>query len=207
VPDEETLAHPEQPRFLLSSWIWAVVLFVFFGAIVALTFTAMRRGSDYEDKRADERATKLKTAREEWNAKLNQYGWVDKEKGVAHIPIQRAMALEMADLRGKPPPPAAAPAGETGASQPANPTLQAPPAATATPATTAKGPASENHGQPAGTGNPPNAVPGTQPGANATPAAQPKSDTAVPPVSPTGTPILKAPGTPLPVRGAPTPKR
>ena len=53
--DDETLAHPEQPRFLLSAWLWAVVLFVFFGAIVAIAFGAMRRGSAYEDQRAKTR--------------------------------------------------------------------------------------------------------------------------------------------------------
>ena len=67
------------------------MLFVFFGAIVAITFGAMHRGSVYEDERAKTRTAKLKTAREEWNTKLNQYGWVNKEKGVAHIPIHRAM--------------------------------------------------------------------------------------------------------------------
>ena len=97
--DDETLAHPEQPRFLLSAWLWAVVLFVFFGAIVAITFGTMQRGSSYEEERAKARAEKLRTAEEEWNKTSSSYGWVDKEKGVARIPIQRAMELELADLQ------------------------------------------------------------------------------------------------------------
>ena len=214
MPNDETLAHPEQPRVLLSAWLWAVVLFVFFGAIVAITFGAMHRGSNYEEERAKTRAEKLKTAREEWNTKLNNYGWVDKGKGVAHIPIQRAMQLELADLQSKKPAPAgpiatpapeAAPVTETGASQPANPPVTAPAASAAPTPIAAEGPTSEIHGQPAAAANPSNAVPGTQPGANATPAAGPKTRSDVPPVSPTGTPILKPPGTPLPARGAPTP--
>jgi hypothetical protein len=214
VPNDETLAHPEQPRFLLSAWLWAVVLFVFFGAIVAITFGAMHRGSNYEEERAKTRAEKLKTAREEWNTKLNNYGWVDKEKGVAHIPIRRAMQIELADLQSKKPAPAgpiatpapeAAPVTETGAPQPANPPVTAPAASAAPTPIAAEGPKSEIHGQPAAAANPSNAMPGTQPGANATPAAGPKTRSDLPPVSPTGTPILKPPGTPLPARGAPTP--
>jgi hypothetical protein len=103
VPNDETLIHPEQPRFLLSAWLWAVVLFVFFGVIVAITFGAMHRGSTYEDERAKTRAGKLKTAEEEWNKTLGGYGWVDKDKGVTHIPVHRAMMLELADVQPKKP--------------------------------------------------------------------------------------------------------
>jgi hypothetical protein len=129
VPNDETLVHPEQPRFLLSAWLWAVVLFVFFGAIVAIAFGAMHRGSTYEEERAKARAEKLKTAREEWSKTLTTYGWVDKGKGVAHIPIDRAMELALGDLQSKKPAPAgpiatpepAVPVTATGAPQPSNP--------------------------------------------------------------------------------------
>ncbi|CAN5478925.1 hypothetical protein BH20VER3_BH20VER3_13290 [soil metagenome] len=215
MPDDDTLAHPEQPRFLLSAWLWAVVLFVFFGAIVAITFGTMHRGSTYEDERAQARSEKLKAAREEWDTRLNRYGWVDKEKGVAHIPVQRAMELEMAALQAKKPAPAgpiatpvpeAVPVTETGASQPANPPATAPAASAAPPPKAAEGPESEIQGQPAAAANPSDVAPGTQPGANATPAAKPETKSEVPPVSPTGTPILKPEGPPLPARGAPTPR-
>ena len=213
--DEDTLAHPEQPRFLLSAWLWAVALFVFFGAIVAITFGAMHRGSTYEDERAKTRAEKLKSAREEWNTKLNNYGWVDKDKGVAHIPIQRAMQLELAELQSKKPAPAgpiatpapeAAPVTETGAPQPANPPIAAPAASAAPKPIAVEGPNSAVHGQPAAAANPSNAAPGMQPGASATPAAGPKTRSDIPPVSPTGTPLLKSPGTPLPTSGATPPR-
>ena len=176
--DDETLAHPEQPRFLLSAWLWAVVLFVFFGAIVAIAFGAMHRGSTYEDERANARAEKLKTARKEWNKTLTSYGWVDKGKGVAHIPIDRAMELELTDLQSKKP----APAGPIATPEPAVP-------ATAT-------------GAPSPS-KPPNAQAGTQPGASATPAAAPQTHSEVPPVSPTATPMQQPPGTPLPIPGKP----
>jgi len=35
--------------------------------------------------------TRLHRWRAAHNAKLNGYGWVDQEKGIAHVPIERAM--------------------------------------------------------------------------------------------------------------------
>lgn len=216
--DDETLIHPEQPHFLLPTWVWAVLLFISFGAIVAVTFGAMHRGSTYEQDRAQAREEKLKTAREDWNKEANTYGWIDKEHGVAHVPIARAMQLELADLQARKPAaagpiptpePSAVPVIATGAGQPANPPLATPAAsASATPLIqSVEGPKNpEIHGQPTGVANPPNNSPGTQPGANATPAAAARSRIANPPVSPTGTPVLRSVGTPLPVRGA-TPRK
>ncbi len=210
--DEDTLAHPEQPRFLLSAWLWAVVLFVFFGAIVAIVFGTMPRGSTYEEDRAKTRTEKLKAAREEWDKAANNYSWVDKNKGVARIPIQRAMELTLAELQAKKPvaagpiatpAPPEAPAPATGAAQPTPPTVTAPSGGQATPPPiSVEGPKSEIRGQPAAAANPPNAPPGTQPGASATPAAKPNSATQIPPVSPTVTPVQHPVGTPLPARGA-----
>lgn len=221
MPDDETLLHPDQPRFLFPAWLWAVALFVFFGVIVAITFGAMHRGSTYEADRATARADKFKTAREEWDKTANSYGWVDKAKGVAHIPVARAMELELNDLRARKPAPAgpiAAPApatvpvSETGETQPQNPVVTAPAPVSPTPKpVSVEGLNSEIRGQPAAAANPPNVKAGTQPGASATPAANPGPKTEVPPVSPTVTPVQHAPGTPLPIRGngqmpPPTPK-
>jgi hypothetical protein len=211
--DEDTLAHPEQPRFLLSAWLWAVALFVFFGAIVAIAFGTMSRTSTYEEDRAKNRADKLKTAREEWMKASTGYAWVDKAKGVARIPIARAMELEIAELQAKKPAPAGpiatpvpaeAPASATGAPQPANPPVTAPTSKSPTPPPTSiTGPHSEIRGQPAAAANPPNAAPGTQPGASATPAAQPRSQSELPAVSPSVGRVQHSVGTPLPARGAP----
>jgi hypothetical protein len=213
VPNEEdTLAHPEQPRFLLGPWLWAVCLFVFFGAIVAIAFAAMSRGSSYEEDKARTRLEKLKAAREEWAKAENSYGWVDQNKGVVRIPIERAMTLAMQDLQRKEvtaagpiaTPAAETPqAGATGAAQPPNPQVTAPSTGSPTPAPiSVEGPKSEIRGQPAAAANPPNAAPGTQPGRNATPAARPNSQSQIPAVTPTNTPIQHAAGTPIPAAGA-----
>lgn len=187
------------------------MLFLGFGAIVAITFGAMQRGSSYEDSRSQVRTEKLKTAREDWDKTANSYGWLDKEKGVAHVPIARAMELELTDLQARKPmpagpiatpAPAVVPVTATGAEQPANPAAQAPPATSPTPKpTSVEGQNSEIRGQPAAAANPPNAPAGTQPGASATPAAAPNSRTDVAPVSPTPMSLGKPPGTPHPIRG------
>jgi hypothetical protein len=49
----------------------------------------------------DQRLDKWKAERAEW---LTQYGWVDRARGVAHIPIERAMDEIVAGA--VPPPPA-----------------------------------------------------------------------------------------------------
>jgi hypothetical protein len=212
VPDEqETLAHPEQPRFLLSTWFWAVALFVFFGLVVVIAFAAMPRSSTYESTRAQARVEKLKTAREGWDKTAESYGWVDKGKGVAHIPITRAMQLELADLQAEQPHPAgpiatpepsaastAVPVNATGVAQPTAPPVTTP-AAAASPGE--KLGESAGASQPAGAAQAPNAPPNTQPGPNATPAARPNSQAELPPVTPSVTPIQHPPGTPLPIRG------
>jgi hypothetical protein len=215
VPTDDALLHPDQPRFLFSTWVWAVVLFIFFGAIVAITFAAMHRGSTYEAERAQAREGRLETAREGWAKTANSYGWANQAKGVAHIPVQRAMELEMTTLAAQKPAaagpiatpnPATVPVAATGASQPQNPPVTAAPTKGATPVPiSVEGLNSEIRGQPAGAANPPNAPAGTQPGASATPVAAPQTDTEIPPVTPTVTPVQHPVGTPLPIRGKTTP--
>jgi hypothetical protein len=173
----------------------------------------MPRGDNYEQKRSQARLEKLKTAREEYAKATQGYGWVDKEKGVARIPVQRAMEVAMTDLAQRKPT-AANPiepgAGDKVGQQATAPDAPSPaPAATPQPETTPKATAvtgkdSENRGQPTGAANPPNAAPGTQPGANATPAASPPAGSSEPrpgSADPGPTPEQKAPGQNLPVRG------
>ena len=135
----------------------------------------MPRGDNYEAKRAEARMEKLKAVTEE-AATLHSYGWVDKEKGVARIPIERAMELSVTELAQKKPMPAGPIATPPPApAEPAAVVPTAPAAATPTPAsspahaTTHSGPGSVIGTQPAAAANPQDAPPGTQPGPNATP--------------------------------------
>jgi len=214
-----------QPRSTFSTWVGVVLLFAFFGLLAFVALKASPRGNDYERKRAKARAEKLDAAQKENLTALTTYGWVDKTKGVARIPIDHAMQLMLVELPDKKPtaagpiaaaspaaasqtspaPSAAAsPAPSASASSAAS--ASATPAASPTASTTPKptsvtGPKSEAHNQPAAAVNPPPAPPNTQPGPNASPAATASPAPAKPQVSPSPSTSPRAPGTPLPVRG------
>jgi hypothetical protein len=198
----------QQPHSMFGTWLGVVLLFIVFGLLVWVIFSAIPRGDSYEEKRAKARMEKLEQLHKDATTALTSYGWVDKNKGVARIPIEQAMQLAMADLANKkpaaaypiatpaPPPAPAGPGGAAPSSSEsrANPTPKP---------VSVEGPKSEIRGQPTGAANPASAPPGTQPGASATPAASPPSGAAQPnPAgSPLPTPVQSPPGTPLPVRG------
>jgi hypothetical protein len=204
---------------MFSTWIGVVLLFAFFGLLAMVLLRAAPRGDTYEAKRAKARTEKLEAAQKETMTALTTYGWVDKTKGVARIPIEHAMKLTVAELAQKKPAPAnpiaapeqspapaTSPAASPAGSPAASPAANASATPKATPSITPKpkaitGPDSEAHNQPAAAINPPPAPPGTQPGPAATPAASPPSAPAKAQVSPTASPTPSAPGSPLPVRG------
>src|SRR5215471_2026968 len=120
-----SIAYSRAP---FSTWLGIVCLFVLFGLIVLAVIGPSPRGSDYEETRAKKRMEKLNTLHEETQKELTTYAWVDKGKGVARIPIDRAMELTVADLAQKKP----APAGPIAAPAPpaaAPPTGGSPPPA------------------------------------------------------------------------------
>ena len=98
-----SIAYSRAP---FSTWLGIVCLFVLFGLIVLAVIGPSPRTSDYEETRAKKRMEKLKTLREESQKELTTYAWVDKNKGVARIPIDRAMEVTVADLAQKKPAPA-----------------------------------------------------------------------------------------------------
>ncbi len=128
MPDAESLRQVAQSRAPLSTWIGIVLLFALFGVIVLAIIGPAPRGSSYEETRAKKRVETLKTTRDEATKTLTTYGWIEKNKGVAHIPIDRAMELTLAELAQKKPAPAgpiAAPQAQTAAA-PANPAPASP---------------------------------------------------------------------------------
>jgi hypothetical protein len=189
---------PERAPIPFGAWLGIVLLFLFFGIFVLVLVAATPHGNTYEAKRAEAREKKLNDARKAATQELNSYAWVDKGKGIARIPIDRAMELTLRDLASKKPAPAnpiqtPAQAPTSGAS-PAPAVSPAPEAAAGTPKpTSVEGPNSENRNQPAAAGNPPGALPETQPGPGATPAASPSGQPALSPM-----PEQKPPGTPSP---------
>ena len=136
-----SIAYTRAP---FSTWLGIVCLFVLFGLIVLAVIGPSPRTSDYEETRAKKRMEKLKALHEETQKDLTTYAWVDKNKGVARIPIDRAMEVTVADLAQKKPAtagPIATPAAQTtsagaspaapaasqqpGAAQPAQPSAPA----------------------------------------------------------------------------------
>ena len=135
-----SIAYSRAP---FSTWLGIVCLFVLFGLIVLAVIGPSPRTSDYEETRAKKRMEKLKTLHEENQKELTTYAWVDKNKGVARIPIDRAMEVTVADLAQKKPapagpiatpaaqaapaaaPPAPATSQQPGAAQPAQPSAPA----------------------------------------------------------------------------------
>src|SRR6185437_11204813 len=99
----QSIAYSRAP---LSTWLGIVCLFVLFGIIVLAVIGPSPRTSDYEETRAKKRMEKLKALHEENQKELTTYAWLDKNKGVARIPIDRAMELTVADLAQKKPAPA-----------------------------------------------------------------------------------------------------
>ena len=197
---------PEHAPISFGAWLGIVLLFLFFGIFVLVLVAATPHGNTYEAKRAEAREKKLNDARNTATGELNSYAWVDKGKGIARIPIDRAMQLTLRDLASKKPAPAnpietPAPTPAPAASPaPAISPVPASPGASGTPKpTSVQGINSENRGQPAAASNPPGAIPGTQPGPGATPAASPPPPTEQPAVSPSPQPEQKPPpGTPPP---------
>jgi hypothetical protein len=160
------IAHSPAP---FSTWLGIVLLFALLGVIVLAIVGPSPRRSDYEETRAKKRMENLKTSREDAAKALNAYAWIDKNKGVARIPISRAMELTIAQLAQQKP----AAAGPIATPATAEATAGKP-AAQTSPAGTAPAPARSPAMQGAAVSSPP--PPGA---ASPSPAAQ-----SSPPASP-----------------------
>jgi hypothetical protein len=171
--DTESLRQVVHSRAPFSTWFGIVLLFALFGVIVLALIGPAPRGSDYEQTRAKKRAELLKTSREEAAKALTTYGWIDKNKGVARIPIERAMELTVAELAQQKP----APAGPIIAPEP-----QAQPAASPAPAGSPQPGTAQPAASPSGQAPAPASPPPTSP----PPAAQPSP--ASPSPAPAATP-------------------
>jgi hypothetical protein len=204
--DVTSPSTPARPPISFGAWLGVVLLFLFFGIFVFVLVAATPHGNNYEQKRAEARAKKVNDARNAATQELNSYAWVDKGKGVARIPIDRAMQLTLRDLASKKPEPAnpiATPAEAAApAASPAAPAVSPAASPSATPKPKAvEGPESENRNQPAAAGNPPGAISGTQPGPGMTPSASASPPGGQQAVSPSPMPEQNPPGTPAPAPG------
>lgn len=106
--------------------ITGAVLVLLFSALVLLLNTQRQGISTIDDKRAENRLKTLVSLETDNQKILNHYHWVDKDKNVVGVPIERAMDLVLRDLQANHPHPAG----------PINPTA-APPSAGASPSQSA----------------------------------------------------------------------
>src|SRR3954452_5474723 len=124
------LPAPERAPISFGAWFGIVLLFLLFGLVVFVLVAATPHGDTYEQKRAKAREEKLKTTTDATAKDLNSYAWVDKGKGVARIPIDRAMQLTLRDFASKKPAPANAIEAASSSSPAASPAPAVSPAAT-----------------------------------------------------------------------------
>lgn len=87
-----------------TSILFAGLGFLLFGGLMWYVLNLAGPGGDaaYEQERALKRAAALAEVRARDSKLLGEAGWVDQAKGIAHIPISRAMELEVKALRKKP---------------------------------------------------------------------------------------------------------
>lgn len=127
--DISNVAHPPKAGFgFVTLVLFLLVLFWLAGRWLMESQPSV---GDEETVRSIERIQIIEGIREEDAEKLNTYGWIDREEGIVRIPIERAMALELAALRdqGEPQPaypvdqPLAPPEEETDEEAPAAPEM------------------------------------------------------------------------------------
>ena len=123
------MTAPSQRKPLGLVLAGAFVLLLIFVIAVRLLI-GLAPAPDEDAARAAERSKAYQELEAENARKLQEYAWVDKEKGTVQIPIERAIELTITELNSKKPSPAGpiatpAPSPEASPSPAANPTAQA----------------------------------------------------------------------------------
>lgn len=122
--------NTQKNRVSLSVIITGLVMMLLFVGLAAFLVSQRENIPTVDEQTAEVRLKNLAELNAENQKILTQYHWVDKNKGVVGIPIDRAMDLVVAQLQANKPhaagpinPPAAAPAA---ASPAPSPTAQMP---------------------------------------------------------------------------------
>lgn len=92
--------HPYLPGLWLAAGFLALASLAFLLKPLGITPAVVT------EKAAKVRLEKIAKLREEQNKLASSYGWVDQPKGIAHIPITKAMELIIPTLRANDPHPA-----------------------------------------------------------------------------------------------------
>jgi hypothetical protein len=200
------MASRENQTSLLTLVTVAIMLAVFAG-LVWFVVEQQRAIPTRDDQQREDRLKNLAALNADNQKILTAYRWVDKEKGIVGIPIDRAMDLVVKDLSTNHPHPAGPiilPVAQPSATQQPSPNAANPPAATpasspAPAATPANIPAPTPSPVPSATpmsnaaaspesANSPAATPAASPAANTLPAVTPEVTSAPSPASDAPTP-------------------
>lgn len=157
------------PRFGTLKWYVFGLLIFLLGGAATLVLKRQMGGTDaFELDRAKKRVEARQKIETEAKELLTKSGWADQGKGIVRIPLEDAMALELAAVKQQKPRPAAY---AVGAAVPIPASATAPAPAPAPKADAAKpAPAAKATPAPA-----PGAAPAATPAPAAAPAAQPTS--------------------------------
>jgi|SRR6266481_4825512 hypothetical protein len=122
--------NTQKNRVSLSLIITGLVMVLLFVGLAIFLVAQRKNIPTVDEQTAEVRLKNLAELNAENQKILTQYHWVDKNKGVVGIPINRAMDLVVAQLQ----------ANKPHAAGPINPPAVAPPAASPAPSPTAQTP-------------------------------------------------------------------
>jgi hypothetical protein len=90
---------PNVPLSAVLGIVGALILFVIIVLLQALFY--QMESAELERKVAGQPDRELARLRAEQQELLSSYGWVDREGGVVHVPIERAMELVAGESRAE----------------------------------------------------------------------------------------------------------
>src|SRR6266550_1633303 len=94
-------SNPTRTSSGFLTFVMGLVLLALFAWLIVRYVHKAGPEADLETRRGQARKEKQEKLVEAHIAQLTTTGWVDKAKGVAHIPINDAMKLAMVELKGK----------------------------------------------------------------------------------------------------------
>ena len=96
----------QKPTWSFSRGFVGLVLVLLIGGLIALVVWQRQGIPTYDEQRRELRLKNLAELNAENQRILTQYHWVDKNKGIVGLPIERAMQLVLSDLQASRPHPA-----------------------------------------------------------------------------------------------------
>jgi hypothetical protein len=94
------IVEPRKASFGLT-FLFGALVFCLFLTLASWWLRLTPAGETYDEKRVANRVKNLSELSLAESQKLKNYAWVDKDKGLVRIPLERAMILALADLQAR----------------------------------------------------------------------------------------------------------